>query len=463
MTPADVIAIFDIGKTNKKLFLFDEDYRIVHEDSVRFQETHDEDGDPCENLPELTNWITASIERVLQMEEFNVRAFNFSTYGASFVLVDQQGHPIAPLYNYLKPYPETLSDSLYDAYGGRNEFSRMTASPILGSLNSGLQLYRLKKEKPELFQKLKYALHLPQYVSYLVTGRMYSDITSIGCHTALWNFTANRYHEWVFLEGINVKLANIFPSDQAIACNWKGRALLAGVGLHDSSAALIPYLSTNTDPFILLSTGTWCISLNPFNSSPLTVDELEMDCLMFMEYRGKPIKASRLFAGNEHEKQTKRLAAHFNLSPGFYKDIQFDGPLVKEFAAFVKDTDGMGQPRSMEESEFARRDLNQFPRVEFAYHQLMMDLVKAQVLSTRLVLKGSPVRNLYVDGGFAKNQIYMYLLAEAFPEMSIYAATVSQATALGAALAIHPSWNRHRIPKGLVELEQYAYDKDRIV
>ena len=36
-----VIAIFDIGKTNKKLFLIDEQYRIVLEKNEQFDETTD--------------------------------------------------------------------------------------------------------------------------------------------------------------------------------------------------------------------------------------------------------------------------------------------------------------------------------------------------------------------------------------------------------------------------------------
>ena len=51
--PNPVIAIIDVGKTNKKLFLFDEHYKIVFERSARFAETVDEDGDPCENLESL--------------------------------------------------------------------------------------------------------------------------------------------------------------------------------------------------------------------------------------------------------------------------------------------------------------------------------------------------------------------------------------------------------------------------
>src|SRR5205085_6586159 len=133
-------------------------------------------------------------------KEFEVKAINFSTYGASFVYIDENGDPVTPLYNYLKPYPEALKKKFYDDYGGEEAFSSRTASPVLGSLNSGMQLYRLKYEKPEVFKKIKHALHLPQYLSYLISGRAYSDLTSIGCHTNLWDFQNKHYHEWVIKE-----------------------------------------------------------------------------------------------------------------------------------------------------------------------------------------------------------------------------------------------------------------------
>src|SRR6185436_17742410 len=97
-----------------------------------------------------------------------------------------------------------------------------------------------------------------------------------------------------------------------------------GAGLHDSSAALIPYLATFREPFILLSTGTWCISLNPFNHSQLSDYELDQDCLCYLSYEGKPVKASRLFAGYEHEQQVKRLADHFNKPLDHYSTVKCD-------------------------------------------------------------------------------------------------------------------------------------------
>ena len=46
----------------------------------------------------------------------------------------------------------------------------------------------------------------------------------------------------------------------------------------------------------------------------------------------------------------------------------------------------------------------------------------------------------------------MALLAKAFPGMEICAAEVAQATALGAALAVHEAWNGMGIPGNLVKM-----------
>ncbi|MEJ0033872.1 MAG: hypothetical protein WDO15_27625 [Bacteroidota bacterium] len=133
----------------------------------------------------------------------------FQRMGASFVHLGDDGLPCAPLYNYLKAFPEDLKAQFYETYGGENDFAKTTASPVLGSLNSGMILYLLKYRKPEIFRKIRQSLHLPQYVSSLFTSAYCSDLTSIGCHTNLWDFQANSYHRWVLEEGIESKLAPV--------------------------------------------------------------------------------------------------------------------------------------------------------------------------------------------------------------------------------------------------------------
>jgi sugar (pentulose or hexulose) kinase len=457
MEATPVIAIFDVGKTNKKLFLFDEKYNIVFERSARFAETIDDEGYPCENLESLRLSVFDSLMEVFRRREFSVKAINFSTYGASFVYLDKDGKPLTPLYNYLKPYPQELLDQFYTTYGGQEAFAHKTASPVLGNLNSGMQIYRIKKEKPELFGKISYALHLPQYMSYLISGRPYSDITSIGCHTNLWDFSKNDYHDWVHKEGIAEKLAPIVPSDQVVPTTFPGSSCTTGIGLHDSSAALIPYLLSFHEPFVLISTGTWSISINPFNHSPLSSEELASDSLCYMNYKGKPVKASRLFAGKEHEEQVKRIASHFQLNPLWFRNVRYN----PELAGSLRKTGKMPPFKSviddiLKESIFAKRDLAGFTSPEEAYHQLILDLVTQQFVSTGLVLKDTPVKRIFVDGGFSKNSVFMHLLASFYPEMEIFAASMAQATAVGTALAIHKSWNTSPLPADIIKLRLYS-------
>ncbi len=454
-----VIAIFDVGKTNKKRLLFDEQYRVVDEQTETFAEITDEDGDSCEDLARLTRWLHASLADVLANPAFDVRAVNVTTYGASFVHITEDGQPVTPLYNYLKPFSEALHRQFFDRYGGEAAVSRQTASPILGNLNSGLQIYRLKYEQPDKYAQVRYSLHLPQYISFLLTGQPHTDITSVGCHTMLWDFDRQQYHQWVTRERIGWKLPPLFAGDDVMRIALDGQERPVGVGLHDSSAALIPYLASfNASPFVLLSTGTWCVSMNPFNSSPLTDEELQYDCLCYLTYRGKPVKSSRLFAGHEHEGQIKRLADHFGQPLDTYKSVAFQAALIHELRARHTVPTGDYEPEqlsSMKGSLFGGRDLDQFATYAEAYHQLMLDIVAQQLLSTELVLAGSPVHQLFVDGGFGKNPVYMHLLAAAFPDIEVYAASVAQATALGAALAIHQHWNTQPLPADLIQLKRF--------
>jgi hypothetical protein len=50
----------------------------------------------------------------------------------------------------------------------------------------------------------------------------------------------------------------------------------------------------------------------------------------------------------------------------------------------------------------------------------------------------------------------MNLLSLAFPETEVFAAAMAQATALGAALAIHEHWNTLPVSSHLINLKYFA-------
>jgi glycerol kinase len=84
----------------------------------------------------------------------------------------------------------------------------------------------------------------------------------------------------------------------------------------------------------------------------------------------------------------------------------------------------------------------------------MEEIVNKQVQSTNLILQSS-TKKIFVDGGFSKNEFYLKGLAKAYPELEIYTSTIPQASAIGAALVIHESWNTNPKPTNLIELRRY--------
>ncbi len=427
--------IFDIGKTNKKIFIFDEKLAVVHTESTRFPEIKDEDGFPCDDLGAISSWLQRSYLAYLQDDAFDIERVNISAYGASMVYIDSDGKALTPLYNYQKPYPAEILARFHRYYGGPMEFARETASPPLQMLNSGLQVYWLKETRPQIFTRVKWALHLPQYFSFLLTGKAQSEYTSIGCHTGLWDYERNAYHRWVGAEQLDQKLPPIFSSYHTIEKVFEGKRIQIGTGIHDSSAALIPYLSRASSPFALLSTGTWNISLNPFTTEKLSDEDLQNDCLHFLRPDGLPVKAARIFLGNEYKIQIEKLCAYFNKSQQEATEMSYVDAIFQRqndpFTPFFKFESISADRFQPQQSRW-----DSFSTFEESYHQLVLELVKEQVKSLNHSLGNTQIKTLYIDGGFAGNQVFVHILRKLCPQLAISASELPSGSALGAAMAL---------------------------
>ncbi|QRR01850.1 FGGY-family carbohydrate kinase [Dyadobacter sandarakinus] len=428
-----VTAIFDIGRTNKKYVLFDEKYQIVDEFSEALPETTDEDGFPTEDIDLLTNWVQTKWMELLESPKYDIKAVNVAGYGASLVHLDASNKPLTPLYSYLKPFPESLSRQFYSTYGDPTRISLQTGSPSMGMLNSGMQLYWLKYTRPDIYAQIATTLHLPQYILYLLTGRKVSDYTSLGCHTALWSFEMWDYHDWVKQEGIHKKLAPVLASSSFIY-RHNDKGIQSGFGLHDSSSALIPYRMAVKKPFVLLSTGTWCINFNSFTSKPLTSYQLERDCMNYLTPEGSGVTASRLFLGREHDYQVNRIAEYFRVAPDFYKQVKLDEEILKAdtppFYSACMTGNGPFPEANTQEWQ-----VSAFSSAEAAYHHLLKGLTDMLAVSLELV-GVNDVQAIYIDGGFARNEIFTKLVARNFPKHTVHVTDLPYATSLGSALHV---------------------------
>ncbi|UOB17785.1 FGGY-family carbohydrate kinase [Abyssalbus ytuae] len=434
MKKQKVTAVFDIGKTNKKFFLFDSDFKEVYKEYIQFDEIKDEDGFPTENLEALRKWLKSVFHHISEIENYEIDTLNFSAYGASFVHIDEHGNLLTPLYNYLKPVDEDLLTSFYKKYGPEIELSAKTGSPKSGMLNSGFQLYWLKHTQPEVFKKIKYSLHLPQYLSYVFTGIPISEYTSIGCHTILWDYTKNDYHDWVYKEEIYKILPPIASAKTTFIMNHNGKCIKTGIGIHDSSSALIPYIRSSKKPFILISTGTWSVALNPFSKTQLTQKDILNETFNYMRINGKAVKSSKLLLGNEYKYQITQLSKYYGIPPENHKYVKFNINIFNKISGNFK--------YCFKWKYFKDINMPQQTRISHttyqeAYHQLMMELVKLQLNNIALIKgKDASVTKLFVDGGFSDNDVFIKLLSHYLEDMELWSANSSLGSALGAAIVL---------------------------
>jgi len=251
----------------------------------------------------------------------------------------------------------------------------------------------------------------------------------------MWNFDAMQYHPWLKEEGI------ILPEPQVVSETFQveleGKQIQVGIGIHDSSSSLAPFIMTAKEPFILVSTGTWCISMNPFNQEPLTAMELKEDCLCFLGVHGKAVKSSRFFLGHIHDLNVERLQEHFNKEESAYKNVDPGTRLVRKYwesgekgTKFFRN----GIPVGWVDPQV---DPGEFGSFEEAYIRLMVDLSRQVVHSTALIIaKKDSTKHLYITGGFARNPIFSTILSLAFPEKRVYTSEIDNASSLGAALVM---------------------------
>ena len=426
--------VFDVGKTNQKYFVFNSENQILKREKVTIAKVTDEDGHEAEDIYGIISWLKESFDLIIGSNKFKIDKVNFSGFGATLVHLDKNNKVVTPVYDYHKPVDKNIFKDFYRKFGPESDFCIKTGSKNLKMLNSGKQIYWIKYKRPHFFKKIKYSLHLPQYLSYVFTGELYSDYTSIGCHTDLWDYDKNDYHHWVKSEGIDKLFPPIVPTSKSISKVISGRKVSFGIGIHDSSSALLSYLLKGEKSFILLSTGTWCVNFNPFSSNYLfDQKEISSGATAYMKIDGSPVKSSRLFLGEEHRIKAEKLAKYFSVQKFHYQSLVFNKDLFEEF---IVNNQNHFNWKFLDNSNSPKKDLINFPNFEVAYYQLIKELIALLKCKIDIICEKPPDK-IYVDGGFSDNDIFLALLKNQFPKQIIKAESTSNACALGASMVLN--------------------------
>jgi len=432
----DVLAVFDIGKTNIKLSLIDAQ---GHELLVRRRANTVVTSVPYphHDVAAIEAWLYSTLRELAQ--QAHISAIIPVTHGATAALVDDVGL-VLPVLDYEYSLPVSTAWPPYDTL--RPPFAQ-TCSPALGQgLNLGRQLYWLQQRYPADFQRARQLLLYPQYWAWRLCGVAAAEVTSLGCHSDLWQAATGDYsellrrcdwqhlmpplrHAWEELGTILPQLAR----ETGLSPRCK---VLCGV--HDSNASLLRYLAAE-GPRTVLSTGTWVIAAALDGS----LDHLQeaSDMLANTNVLGQPVACMRFMGGREFAELAGTQASTCSLS-----DLQ---KLIDQHSMALPCFSGCGGPFAAWQGRLlGPMPANPTERYALAtlYCVLMTDFCLEQ-----LKVQGA----LVVEGSFTANPYFAALLAIA-DGRTVYRSQDSSGTTIGGWLLRH--WHDPMRIKSLAPLRQ---------
>jgi sugar (pentulose or hexulose) kinase len=302
MTEPRHVAVIDVGKTNAKLALVD--LETLTEIAVVTRPNTVLAGLPWPHFDVDGHWNFVLEALARFHRDYRVDAISVTTHGASAVLLDKDGELAAPVLDYEHHGPDSLTAE-YNAI--RPDFTE-TGSPRLGmGLNVGAQLFWQFRQDPDLRQRSQHILTYPQYWSHRLTGIIATDVTSLGCHTDLWNPNSSQFSSLVDRLGIREKMAPARASGDILGTilpEVSDRTGLASdtpvvCGIHDSNASLLPHIKARRKPFSVVSSGTWVIVM-AVDGQSVTLDP-ERDTVINVSAFGQPVPSARFMGGREYE------------------------------------------------------------------------------------------------------------------------------------------------------------------
>jgi len=457
------IAVIDIGMTNKKVAVYDDSLRQLNA-TYRVFEPKTVDGLPCHDLEAMEEWFIAELAGFAG--KYPIKAIAVTAHGATFVCVGKDGKAAVPCVLYTHEPGEDFHRRFYERFGKAEELQARTGTPAFKAMiNPAKGLFFAQGEFGEEFKNVSAVLPYPQYWSFRLTGKMGIETTYMGNHTYLWDQVDNTYSTVAHDLGI----ASLIPptlhkswdiigtiSGELAAKTGLPKETIVTMGIHDSNAALLPHFAKKGERgFILNSTGTWCVIMNPVAQYGFAPDELGKVVLFNISAFGTPIKTAIFLGGLEFESWSGLFTKQYGCKevPGWDEELYRSILREKGFFLLPEITQGSGQfpnsrARIVEDGHSSYfKTMNSLrsrcfnvkisDQQRLDYERLIAALRISLVMQTLTALERAGIEKgheVYIEGGFRKDESYSRLLASALPDNRVFLTDISEATALGAAM-----------------------------
>ena len=420
---ARFIGVIDIAKTVARVAIVDLDNMIEIDHRKTINQLVNDGPYPHYDIGTLWNFISDSLTELAR--DHAIDAICVATFGSSAALVDENGSLTLPVLDYEYSGPDALAKDYNKA---RPEFAETFSPRLSAGRNLGAQLYWQQQTFPNEFAATRWILPYPQYWGFRLTGVPSSEITSLGCHTDLWNVETDLYSSLVVRQGWLDKMPEVKRASEVLGvveprlCRQMGLKpdTPVYVGIHAQNADLLTHLVNHEPPFAVVATGPRVNVYAP-GGSVAGLDP-SRDSLVYLDAFGRPVPAARFPGGKEY----KRLIGE--QAPVHVGDAAVARVLDEPIMLLPSVTEGSGPfPKCKAHWTFPEHTLDQEAR--FVAVTFYLAMMTAECLD----ITGAE-GNTIVEGPFTSNRLYIEMLVAA-TNRGVEAITGPQAgSTVGAAL-----------------------------
>ena len=186
------------------------------------------------------------------------------TWGVDYVLLDEKGCAVSPAYGYRDSRTAGMDRKVYDIIPRSRLYARTGIQ--YQPFNTIFQLMALKEEEPEVMERAKHMLLMPDYLSFRLTGVMkteYTNATTTGLVSPVtkdWDRDLIRslgYKEDIFgpITTAGTEVGRLLPE---IILKTGFNLTVIQTTSHDTASAVLAVPAEEED-FLYISSGTWSL------------------------------------------------------------------------------------------------------------------------------------------------------------------------------------------------------------
>lgn len=302
----ELTLVIDIGKSHAKLLMVDADGAVVERHGRDNASVPSPLGYPALDVRGLEAWMVQTLRDSPNAARCTHAIA--STHGAALVALGDDGLAWEPLdYEYDALAPYSLLAHAFDA--ATDGFAQTLSPDLPAGLNAARQLFYVQNLQPDAWRRTRCLVPYAQYWAWRLGGIAASEVSSLGCHTHLWQPQAGGFSALAQAKGWAALFAPLRsawevlgPVRADVAAGWGLPAhCQVHVGVHDSNACLARYLRAGAEfdatALTVVSSGTWTVLMAP--GAPTASLVAEHDMLANVDVLGRATPTARFMGGRE--------------------------------------------------------------------------------------------------------------------------------------------------------------------